>query len=241
MRIGCQIGMWGDVNLSVEEAIAQMAAAGYQGIEVFVHHLEPYYDKPAAFTQILNDAGIALSGVYFGDTRFTEPEGEDSIVSRAAQACDFLGKVGCGYLVLNGGIFKTEDQTFSDVEFAQFAQVANRMGAESKARGVCTVLHPHLECMIESCPDLERLVEAGLDREVVGLCVHAAHQVIVKADPYAIYEKYPEWVRYVHIGDANEKGTDDTLESGVLDHERLHKPIFEAGYDGWIIMPVPLC
>jgi inosose dehydratase len=236
MRIGCQIGTWGDQDLRVEEAIAQMGAAGYQGIETFVHHLEPYYDKPAAFQRLLDDAGIALSSVYFGDTRFTDPEGEDPIVSKAAQACDFLGKVGCGFLVLNGGIFKEEGQTFSDAEFAQFAQVANRVGAESKARGVCTVLHPHLECMIESCEDLERLVEAGLDREVVSLCVHAAHQVYVKVDPYKIYEKYPDWVRFVHIGDSNEDGSDEILGMGVLDQERLHKPIFELGYDGWIII-----
>ena len=234
MRIGGQIGIWkkGDVK----SAIVGMASAGLEGIETFTTHLEPFYAKPADFSRMLRDAGISLSGAYFNSTGFVDPAAEKSVLDAAAKACRFLAAVGGGFLVVNGGISKGDPpRTFSDAEFRQFAKVLNGIGGAAIASGVGAVVHPHLKCMVETPADVDRLLASGVDKGKVGLCVHAAHQFLVGADPYGIYEKHADWVRYAHIGNAGQPGG-CLIGEGALDQKRLMKPLLAAGFDGWIII-----
>jgi len=235
MRIGCQIGMWrtGDV----EAAISAIGAAGAQGIETFAAQLKTYHEDPAKLQALLDAANLRLSGAYFNSSEFVNPAAEDDVVNEAAADCDLLRAVGGGFLVVNGGVPKGDPpRTFSDEEFAQLAKVLNRIGAAAAQRGVQAVMHPHVRCMIETPADVDRLVAAGVDQKRIGLCVHASHQLLAGADPYAIYEKHPAWVRYAHIGDTGEDGKGAFLGQGVLDQERLMRPLLEAGFDGWIVI-----
>jgi len=185
MRIGSQIGTWQCDD--VEVAIAGMGAAGLGGIEVFTTHLEPYYDDPGRFRALLDAAGIELAGAYFNSTGFVDPEAEGAVLDDATQACRFIGAVGGGFLVVNGGISKGDPpQTFPDADFAQFATVLNRIGAVALKSGIGAVMHPHWKCTVETPEEVDRLVASGVDRDVMGLCVHASHQLLAGVDPYAI-------------------------------------------------------
>jgi len=235
MRIGCQVNMW--KNDDVEQVIPAAGETGVKGIELFVKHIKPYYARPDALAELLRSAGLALSGAYFNSGGFIDPDAEESVLQEAHDACAFLAKVGAGYLILNGGVHKGQPpRTFSEADFGQLARVFNRIGADARDSGVKAVTHPHMGCMVETPADVSRLLDSGLDRELVGLCVHAAHQLKAGADPYEIYEKHASWVRYVHAGDANADGKGAFLEEGVLDQQRLMKPLLEAGYDGWVII-----
>ena len=235
MRTGCQVGMWRGGAL--EDVIAAIGGVGVQGVETFVSQLTPYYGEPGRFRAVLDAAGLQLSGAYFNSTDFITPAAEDAVAGEAAAACDFLRAVGGEFLVVNGGVGKADPaQTFSDDDFARLAAVLSRIGAVAAERGVGAVVHPHQKCMVESPADVDRLVAAGVDRGVMGLCVHASHQLNIGADPYAIYETYGAWVRYVHVGDATAEGKGALLDEGVLDQERLMRPLLDAGFDGWIIL-----
>lgn len=235
MRIGCQVGMW--KGSGIEDAIAGIGSVGVQGVETFAAQLAPYHEEPDRFRARLDAAGLRLSGAYFNSQEFLNPAAEDDVVAQAAADGDFLRAVGGGFLVVNGGVGKgAESRTFSDEEFAQLAKVLNRIGAAAAERGIAAVMHPHQKCMIEAPGDVDRLLEAGLDQSAVGLCVHASHQLNIGADPYAIYEKHAAWVRYAHIGDADAEHKGTFLGQGVLDQERLMRPLLEAGFDGWIIV-----
>lgn len=234
MRIGGQIGPWKTDD--VEAAIQGMGKAGLEGIETFTTHLEPHYDDPAGFSRPLKDAAIELSGAYFNSTGFVDPAAENAVVDEAAKACRFLAAVGGGFLVVNGGVSKGDPpRSFSEADFCQLAKVLDRIGETATASGVEAVMHPHLKCMIETLADVDRVLACGLDKSKIGLCVHAAHQFMVGADPYEIYEKHGDWVRYAHIGNAGKPGG-CLVGEGALDQERLMKPLLEAGFDGWIII-----
>ena len=235
MRIGCQVGMW--KGCDVEAAIRGIGTVGAQGVETFCTQLEPYHDDPARFQALLDEAGLRLSGAYFNSKEFVDPNAEDAVVAQAATDCDFLAAVGGGFLVVNGGVWKgDEPRVFSDDEFRQLAAVLNRIGAAAAERGVGAVMHPHQKCMIETPDDVDRLLAAGVDRGAIGLCVHASHQLNIGADPYAIYEAHGDWVRYVHIGDSDGEKKGALLGQGVLDQERLMRPLLDAGFDGWVIL-----
>jgi len=233
MKIGCQIGVWGG---SAEGAARGMASAGIEGIEVFTSHLEPYYGMESAAREFLAGNGIELSGAYFGSDGFISPESEEAVVSEAAAAAKFLGAVGVGFIILNGGVGKTQEPDgFSDEDFAQLGKTMNRIGEAAREHGVAACVHPHAGCMVETLGELDRLLE-HLDTPLVGLCVHAAHQVIAGSDPYEMYEKHAALVTYLHIGEINAENKGALLGEGVLDQKRLMGALLDAGYDGWTII-----
>jgi sugar phosphate isomerase/epimerase len=235
MRIGCQIGIWkeGDFEAKIA-ATGQTTAAG---VETFADQLRPYHDEPDRFRSVLAGAGLVLTGAYFNSPDFIRAEAADAVVAQAAADCRFLRAVGGEFLLLNGGVAKgDDDRAFTDEEFAQLAKVFNRIGGAAAEMGVAVVTHPHRGCQVETPADLDRLAAAGLDWQRVGLCVHAAHQVLAGADPYAIYEKHAARVRYVHVGDCDQDGKGARLGEGVLDQPRLMQPLLEAGFDGWVIV-----
>ena len=233
MRIGCQIGVWGG---SVEDAIRSMGAMGIEGIEVFTGHIAPYYGMEYQAKDYLARNNIKLSGAYFGNESFISPEAEQAVVSEASSAAEFLGKVGAPFIILNGGVSRNQKPDgFDNDDFRQLGETMNSIGNAVRKYGVAACVHPHAGCMEESPDDLERLLE-HLDTSLVGLCFHAAHQVIAGSDPYEMYEKHADLVTYLHIGEigADKKGA--LLGEGILDQKRLMKSILDAGYDGWIII-----
>ena len=233
MKIGCQIGVWGG---SAVDAVMGMSAVGIEGIEVFTSHIAPYYGMETEAKNFLAESGIELSGAYFGNEKFISLEGEKDVVSEASAAARFLGKVGSQFIILNGGVSKNQKpEGFSNDDFKQLGKTMNSIGMAVREHGVAACVHPHAGCMVESPEDLDRLLE-HLDTSLVGLCLHAAHQVIAGFDPYEMYENHADLVRYLHIGEigADKKGA--LLGQGILDQKRLMKSILDAGYDGWIII-----
>lgn len=235
MRIGCQIGIWrGALDLS--GAIAAAHTLGCRGLEVFDTDIAQRYGEEKPLREELQRAGIVLTGAYFTSQDFINAAAGRSLLNRARTACDFLKAVGAEFLVMDGGGQREPGQQFTEAEFAQCAAAMNRIGREAQARGLQAVMHPHRRCMIETAADLERLLAAGLNTDVVGICPHAGHQQHAGADPYLIYEQHASRVKYLHIGDIDANNQGALVGRGVLDQRRLMKPLLEAGYDGWIII-----
>jgi inosose dehydratase len=236
MRIGCQIGMWkGDATS--EEKVAAVGSTGVSGIELFVEHARPYADEPGKLSDLLGAAGLTLTGAYFNSKRFLDVAAADELVAAARADARTLRGAGAGFLLLNGGLWRgDEPREFTDEEFAHLARLLNRIGDAAAGEGVRAVLHPHWKCQVETPADVDRLVAAGLDWQKVGLCVHAAHQYLAGADPYAIHETYAAAVRYVHVGDSDGDRKSCLLGEGALDQERLMRPLLAAGFDGWVIV-----
>ena len=235
MRIGGQIGVW---KGGLERVLSSIQAAGVAGIEVFAQHLEPFYPDPGQLRQKLRETDIVLSGAYFGTQDFISPEKEEDVVRKATEAIDCLNAVGGEFIILNSGVNKKQRPSgFTPEDYQQLAKVMNQIGEVALKQGVSASVHPHYQSMVETVQDLEKLLR-HLDTSKVSLCVHAAHQVLVDADPYAIYEKYAHLVRYVHVGDnsSGDRFKGALLGKGVLDQKRLMRPLLEVGYDGWLII-----
>lgn len=235
MKIGIQIGVC--ESQGAEAAIIRAGKAGVRGIELFDWDIAAYAEKPEALHKALKDAGIELSGMYFSWPPDLKPAREAEAVQKAINALDFLQKAGCKFIVLNGGPGKPEGHAFTNEDFKALAQWSNRIGAEARNRQMQAVIHPHYKCMVETNDDVEHLVLAGLDRGLVGLCVHAGHQLVKGADPYEMYEKQASWVRYAHISDhADTEGKGEFIGKGILDQRRLMDALLKGGFDGWIII-----
>lgn len=235
MQLAGQIGIWTDYEHlerpEVLDVIETVGESDVTGIEIFAEHLAYFHETPDELAEALGEAGLDLSGVYFNvDHR----EAED-YVSEAADLAATIDAVDGDTLVVGAGReYDDEERTAED--FLAMSEMLEDIAAAAAEYGIETVVHPHKGQLVETPADLDALVAAGLDQDAVGLCPHATHQYAVDADPYAIYEAYPEWVRYLHVSDATEDGDGELMGEGVLDMHRLHDPLLEAGYDGWIVV-----
>ena len=247
MKLGIQIGVmaqeWKDKGGTSEHqpcdgAIEMAGSLGLRGLEVFERHIMAYYDKPDYMEEQLDKAGIILSGVYFPMDNALVGEGAQALAD-AKKASAFISEIGGHYLVLNGGPKKQEAQEFGAADFSQVARIANAIGDIASSDGISAVMHPHFGFMVETNANLESVLDAGLDPDKVGLCVHASHQVLAASDPYVMYERHADIVRYVHVGngraeDGKHIGT--YLGDGDLDQKRLMNPLLESGFDGWVVI-----
>ncbi len=246
MKFGVQIGVlaseWKDkgdtgAKQSCDTAVSVAKSMGLGGLEVFERHIMAYYDNPEYLKNLLEQDRMTLSGVYFS---MNESIKNRVVTLEAAEnACAFMKKVGGEFLLLNGGPHYKGDYTFTAEDFSALAQTANALGKIAVSHGISAVMHPHFGCMVETNDQVESLLDAGLDTDTVGLCVHASHQVLTGTDPYAMYEGHAELVRYVHVGNGTMIGgkhVGSLLGEGDLDQHRLMKPLLEAGFDGWIVV-----
>lgn len=236
MQFSAQIGIWTDYEHVKREGVAEIIEkagdAELDGIEIFSQHLAYYHDTPDELANELDDAGIALSGVYFN----VDHENAEEYVDEADQLAETIAAVDGDFLVVGGGPDLNEDVPQTTSDFEAMADMLNRISERAADHTVETVVHPHQGQLVETPADLESLLEAGLDQETVGLCPDAVHQAAVGADPYEIYEEHADWVQYLHVGDTTENGNGALMDEGVLDQHRLHDPLFAAEYDGWVVV-----
>jgi inosose dehydratase len=114
-------------------------------------------------------------------------------------------------------------------------------------RGMTAVLHPHVGTMIETGPEVERVLEgAG-----IALCLDTGHLLIGGTDPAALARQAPARIAHLHLKDVDSTlaarvrsgrltyteavqqgmyrplGTGDVDVPAIVGHVRAH------GYDGW--------
>jgi inosose dehydratase len=236
MQFTAQIGIWTDYEPVKREGVAEVIEkagdAELDGIEIFSQHLAYYHNTPNELADILDAAGVTLSGVYFN----VDHENADEYVNEADQLAETIAAVDGDFLVVGAGRDFDADVVRTTSDFKTMADMLNRIAERAANHTVKTVVHPHRGQLVETPADLESLLKAGLNREAIGLCPDAVHQAAVGADPYAIYEDHTDWVQYLHIGDTTEDGNGALMDEGILDQHRLHDPLFTAGYDGWVVI-----
>ncbi|MFC1737148.1 sugar phosphate isomerase/epimerase family protein [Candidatus Hydrogenedentota bacterium] len=237
MTIGCQIGT---IRGTIEEAGELLKSQGIAGLEVFTSHLEPYYGKEDEMKALLKRLDIRISGAYFSHNGLVLSEEKENALEAGRRAIDFLTDIEADFLVVTGGInCSDKPEGFVETDFMQLGEVLNCLGNYAQDKGIEVVLHPHMGQTIVTLDDLEKLL-LHMDTTKAGLCLHAGHQLMANDDPYEMYEQYGNLVRYLHIGDSGKdlKGElkGQLLGEGVLDQDRLMKPILDAGYKGWLII-----
>ncbi len=140
MKLGYQTNTWGGVvghpagvtsvkdlyylaNGSTEQALRDIAAAGYKGIELFDGNLMQYENRPDEFRQLLKSLDLAVVGVYTGANFIFKDileEEFDKIEKVAKLAAEF----GTEHLVFGGGAVRAGGIQESDYE--QLAQSLER-------------------------------------------------------------------------------------------------------------------
>ena len=215
-------------NGSTEEALRDIAAAGYAGCELFDGNLAEYEGREDELRALLAELGLRLVAVYSGGN-FIFPEILREELWRIERASALAARLGAEHLVVGGGAQRA-DGTRED-DYARLADALDEVVALAGRHGLTASYHPHLTTIVESPDELEKV----LSRSRIDFCPDTAHLAAGGGDPAALIREYADRIRYVHLKDFTPEPLEFLpLGDGMLDLETIAAALREVGYDGWV-------
>jgi inosose dehydratase len=215
---------------SVAEAVEDIAAAGYQGTEVFDGNLAAYADRPDELREALAANDVELVSVYTG-ANFIYADVLPDEMHRIRTACQLAATFGAARLVVGGGARRAAGTTGEDYD--RLGTALDAVVDLAAEHGLEASYHPHLSTIVESPEELDRIME----RTRIGFCPDTAHLAAGGGDPAAQIRQYGDRVRHVHLKDvALATGQFLPLGRGDLDFQDIVGAVREIGYDSWLVV-----
>ena len=215
---------------SMDGAVRDIAAAGYQGVEMFDGNLAEYKDKPEQLHGIMAESGVSLVSVYTG-ANFIYADILPDELHRIQQAAELAATFGAERLVVGGGARRAAGTT--DQDYQRLGKALDTVTDIAEAAGLSASYHPHLGTIVESPAELDRIMP--LTR--IGFCPDTAHLAAGGADPAATIRKYRDRIHHVHIKDLHKETLSFLpLGQGELDFPDIIQAIKESGYDSWLMV-----
>ena len=209
--------------------LAEIAGAGYEGIELFDGNLGEFAADLSVLRAQLDERGLHLVGTYSGaNLIFPEILGEE--LWRVRQACEWAAELGAEHLVVGGGAQRTQPPT--DADYDRLATSLDEVARIAEGHGLVASFHPHLSTIVESPEQIERV----FSRSAIRFCPDTGHLQAGGGDPVELVRTYRDRIEYVHIKDLAAAGGFVPLGHGVLDVGGVLQVLRETGYDGWIMV-----
>jgi len=247
MRIGCSAITWGGVvgtpagvgsiadlfyltHGDTCEAVRDIGASGYVGVEVFDGDLLGHAQDPDPLLSTMEQAGVELVSVYTG-ANFIYDDILEEELAKIARAAALAARFGADRLVFGGGARRTGGA--SDDDLRALGRGLDRAAEIADAHGLGASYHPHLGTLVETPEALSALFECCS----VSFCPDTAHIAAGGGDPAALIEQYADRLAHVHLKDLSRATTTfRPLGGGDLDFDRILAAIEAAGYDDWLMV-----
>ena len=244
MKFGYQTNTWGGVvghpagvtsikDLfyltpgSDQEALRDIAAAGYLGVELFDGNLMAYQGREDEFRSFLTAGNLSLIAVYSGANFIYDDVLEDEFW-RIEQAARIGQTFGAEFLVLGGGAKRHGGPREED--YTKLARGLDRAAEFARTFGLTALYHPHLGTLVEGPEALEKV----MSQCTIGLCPDTAHLAAGGNDLPNLIRTYASRIPYIHL-----KGLSrDPFGFVPLDEDPEMAAIWQAlqdiHFDGWV-------
>ncbi len=249
------VGIYPNVP-DAEELVAEVADAGYAGIE-----LGPagYLGSGDELRERLDRHGLVLTGGWC-QLRFSEPAWLDDDLAELARTLDLfdaaggtarpvLGDAGSEARRANPGRGQQDRSLgLDEAGWRRFGDGLRRTEDLVRARGYEPTFHAHTSTFVEAPWEIERLLELS----DIGLLVDTGHLLIGGSDPIEALRDWGTRVNYVHLKDVRlsvlrevvrdhadaveawRRGIFCELGTGDVDLDGFLRELRAAGYDGWL-------
>ncbi|WP_284946548.1 sugar phosphate isomerase/epimerase family protein [Acidisoma cladoniae] len=215
---------FGDMN----PAFAEIAAAGYEAVELFDGNLIDLAREPGALRRQLAMHGLKLLATYSGGN-FIYPDILEEEFWRIERAAALAAEAGAIHLVVGGGAKRSGGPRDGDYE--RLGAALDRVSTVAESYGLSAHYHPHLTTMAET-PDEIRRVFAHTR---IGFCPDTAHLAAAGGDPAGLVAEFWDRISYVHLKGWQRKPFAFTpIDRGDLDLRATMHVLQTRNFDGWI-------
>jgi inosose dehydratase len=214
----------------VQRALRDIAAEGYQGVELFDGNAADFADRPEILRDLLRETGLTLVSVYTGANFIYQDILPDEL-SRVTRAAELAALFGAEQLVVGGGARRAAGT--SEEDYDRLGAALDTVVDIAEQHGLVASYHPHLTTIVESPAELDKI----MTRSRIGFCPDTAHLAAGGGDPAGLIRRYPDRIRHVHLKDyRSDPFAFLPLGQGVLDFPDILAAVREAGYDGWVLV-----
>jgi len=243
----CEVPGWG-YQLAPDRVLAEMADVGLAATEFGPDGFLPA--DPAAMAEFLVARHLTAVG---GFTPVVLHQAGHDPVPGIGRLLDSYDASGAGTLVLSAATGQDGYDTRPDLDEASWKTLLtnlDRLTALAAARRVRAVLHPHVGTMIESGPEVQRVLAGS----VISLCLDTGHLLIGGTDPAELTRQAPDRIAHTHFKDVNDqiagqvrsgrltytegvrRGMYRPLGAGDVDFAAIVSHLTARGYDGWYVL-----
>ena len=212
----------------IEQAIRDIAAAGYDGVEIFDGNLLDYEGRFRSLAKVLRNSNVDLVAVYSGaNFIFDDVLGEE--LARIERAAGAAADMGAAHLVVGGGAKRARGTRRDDIK--RLGAALEKVVRIAKKHGLVAHYHPHLSTIVEGFDDALRIF-----RETsINFCPDTAHLAAAGADVPALIRALADRIAYVHLKGWQKKPFAFTpLDTGTLDISKIVATLADIDYSGWI-------
>jgi inosose dehydratase len=195
LRLGYAAITWGGQD---EQAIDDIAAVGFRGIQLRSGVLQKYGDRPAELRRRLEDKGLALLCFSSGSNLEAAPEKEAEYIRKHLANARFVKALGGGTLQIIST--RPKDRAPTPAEYDWLGRLLNAIGRRTLDIGVRVAYHNHLNGFGEAPDELARVMDVT-DRHYVDLLLDTAHYAQGGGDPVAAVRRHRHRLALLHLKD----------------------------------------
>jgi inosose dehydratase len=190
----CEVPGWGH-QMPRERVFEEMLAAGLTATEAGPEDFLPWADgDPVAF---LSEHGLRLVGGFVPTVLHRDPERALAAVRAGAERY-----AAGGVVVLAAATGQDGYDGRPRLDEAEWATLCSTLDAATDIGdryGATVVLHPHVGTMVETRPEVDRV----LSDSRIPLCVDTGHLLIGGTDPVQLVREATDRVAHVHVKDVD--------------------------------------
>jgi inosose dehydratase len=208
LKFGYAAITWGGHDL---QAIDDIAAAGFPGIQLRSNVLAEFGDRPAALREVLAKHRLTMIALSSGNVTI-DPAAAARVVDEHARNARFVHDVGGLYLQVTDQ--RPKDRAIEAADIRRLGTLLTEIGKRTADLGVPLGYHNHMGTIGEKPDDVDRILDAA-DPRYVKLELDVAHYHQGGGDPVRAIRRYADRLLFLHLKDVESVGAGKASETGA--------------------------
>ena len=224
------------------QAIEDVSAVGFKGIQLRTSALPEFGDKPAALKELLAKHRLTMVAFSSGNVRI-DPQFEAEDIATHMKHARFVRDVGGLFLQLTDTRPKRE---LTAADYQRLGRLMTEIGKRTADIGIPVAYHNHMNNIGERPEEVDRVLDAT-DPRYVKVLLDIAHYQQGGGDPVRAVRKFSDRILFLHIKDVQSPlpgNTGDPMRSyrfvelgrGKVDITSVFTALNEVKFRGWAIV-----
>ena len=237
LQFGCAAITWGGND---DQAIADISALGYQGIQLRANAATRFRDRPGELRDLLARHRLTFVALSSGNVSI-DPAAEAQLIAQHVDNARFLRDAGGLYLQLIDERPRGREREPAD--YTRLGRLLTEIGKRTADLGIAVGYHPHVGSIGEKPDEIEQVLGAS-DPKYVRLLLDVAHYRVGGGDPAAAIRRHAERLLFLHIKDVRMREPGATgapfqfveLGRGSVDLPAVFAALRDASFSGWCVV-----
>ncbi len=240
VRVGYAAITWKGRDL---EAIADIAAAGYSGIQLRSNIVAEYGSRAEALREELASRHLTFVALSSGNLRI-DPAVEAEELATHTRNARFVRDAGGLYLQVIDE--RPKGRPIVAEDYRRLGRLMTELGKRTADLGIPLAYHHHMNALGERPDEISRILDAT-DPRVVKLLLDIAHYQQGGGDPVQATRRYADRLVFLHIKDLQSPvpgATGDLSRSyrfmelgrGKVDVKKVFAVLRDVKFRGWVVV-----